>query len=179
MRRHLAELLHAYEPTAGEAHLLAEMLELLASPGDVLSRRHFEPGHFTASAFVVSADRTALALVHHERLGRWLQPGGHIEPEDADVVAAAVREVEEETGITVDGSVGIGVFDVDVHAIPAHGDEPAHRHYDVRFLSTASSDEMVAGDGVAAVRWVPIADVASLVRDRSIVRAARKLLPPG
>ncbi len=150
------------------------MLVLAEDPGDVLSRYHYSPGHFTASAFVTSADRDLVLLVFHERLGMWLQPGGHIEPEDLDLWVAVRREITEETGLRRLAAVGDGVFDVDIHDIPAARGEPGHEHHDVRFLFSAEGD-VVAGDGIGEVAWVPIEEIADFTTDRSVLRAVTKL----
>ena len=150
------------------------MLVLAQGAGDVLSRYHFVPGHFTASGFVTSSDRDLLLLVFHERFGTWLQPGGHIEPEDSDLRVAVRREITEETGLERLAAVGDGVFDIDVHHIPAARGEPGHEHHDVRLLFTADGDA-VAGDGIREVAWVPIDEVADLATDRSVLRAVEKL----
>ena len=72
--------------------------ELLGYPGDPFSRRRFDPGHFTASAFVLSPDGGSIVMIRHRRLDRWLQPGGHVEAHDRDVKEAARREAIEEAG---------------------------------------------------------------------------------
>src|SRR5207248_2563727 len=68
---------------------LARMLVLARAPGDPFARDHFAPGHFTASGFVLSPDARALLLIRHRKLGRWLQPGGHVDAEDRDIEDAA------------------------------------------------------------------------------------------
>ncbi len=150
------------------------MVVLARERGDVLSRYHFDPGHFTASGFVVSDRGEGLLLVLHQRLGIWLQPGGHIEPEDEDLWAAVRREIAEETGLTDLTPIGNGVFDVDVHRIPAARGEPGHEHHDVRFLFGADG-EATPGDGVSDVAWVQLGEVAGMTTDRSVLRAAAKL----
>jgi 8-oxo-dGTP pyrophosphatase MutT (NUDIX family) len=150
------------------------MSVLAQESGDVLSRYHFSPGHFTASGFVISEDRSGLLLILHERLGKWLQPGGHIEPEDVDIEGAVRREITEETGLTDLAPVGVGLFDIDVHEIPAARGEPHHEHHDLRFLYTARG-RAFAGDGAADVAWVPLDQLPSLTTDRSVLRAAVKL----
>jgi 8-oxo-dGTP pyrophosphatase MutT (NUDIX family) len=152
------------------------MLALLDSSGDALSRFRFDPGHFTASGFVVSPDRRSLLLVHHAKLGKWLQPGGHIETDDADVESAARREVVEETGLS--DLESLGLLDVDIHRFPKRGDEPAHDHLDVRFGYFAGSPEVSAGDGTTEVRWFPLQEVANWDGRPSLSRPARKLFAP-
>jgi 8-oxo-dGTP pyrophosphatase MutT (NUDIX family) len=150
------------------------MLELLRLEAP-FSRATFAPGHFTASAFVVSPRADELLLIFHRKLGIWVQPGGHIEPSDESLLAAARREVAEEVGLTLPASAEASVFDIDIHAIPARKDEPAHEHFDVRYYFRSPTREFVASDEVAGARWVPLADVAELTRDESVLRAARKL----
>jgi 8-oxo-dGTP pyrophosphatase MutT (NUDIX family) len=138
-----------------------------------MSADFYTPGHITASGFVVDPSHSRLLLIHHGKLKTWLQPGGHVDPGE-DVLTAAIREVEEETGV-----VGVplqgGIFDVDVHAIPAHGTRPAHTHFDVRFLLEAQGERLIDSDEVLGVRWVPFGEVPDLVTDQSVLRATSKV----
>jgi 8-oxo-dGTP pyrophosphatase MutT (NUDIX family) len=111
------------------------MVELLDSCPHCFSRDAF-PAHFTGSAFVVSADGARGLLHHHRKLDRWLQFGGHCDGEE-DVLSVAQREAYEESGI--DGLIVASArpFDLDIHEIPALGSEPAHFHYDVRYVLIA------------------------------------------
>ncbi len=159
-----------------EARHLDTMRKALdANGGAVCTRSWFDPGHFTASAFVVSPAQDSLLLVHHSRLRRWLQPGGHVESTDSDPLAAARREVLEETGLDRLLPLRPGLLDVDVHQIPALGDEPAHLHLDLRFAFVAGHCGVAAGDGVDAVRFVPLDHVERLGTDCSVLRAVDKL----
>jgi 8-oxo-dGTP pyrophosphatase MutT (NUDIX family) len=175
----LREQLGGYRPaTAAEAAFVERMLEL--SGGErAWERSHFEPGHFTASAFVLSPDRRDLVLIHHKKLGIWVQPGGHVEPSDGDLVGSARREVLEEVGLSelepILGADGKLVFDVDVHLIPARKAEPAHEHFDVRFAFVAKSRELVHSEEVADLRWVPLNEVERMGTDESVLRAVAKL----
>ncbi len=172
----LRSLLHEYDASADEAHAVVATLELIEAGPAAMSADHYAPGHVTASAFVVDPSHSRLLLIHHPRLERWMQPGGHVDPGE-DVLAAATREVEEETGV-----VGVplrqGIFDLDVHPIPAHGDRPAHQHFDVRFLLEATSEQLVPSDEVLGARWVPIAEVHEVSTDQSVLRATGKLRRP-
>lgn len=167
--------LEAFEPEneVERAHRDA-IFELLQMPGDVSSREHYEPGHLTASAFVVSPDDAALLLIHHAKLERWLQPGGHVEPGDSSLLHAARREVLEETGVS-ELRLLQGPFDVDVHEIPARGRAPAHRHFDVRYAFRASSWSVRGASDALEARWFPWEALDGARSDESVLRGARKL----
>ncbi len=175
-RDSIRELLATYTPSdRADSGYADAMQSLVEGPGDPLSRHFFDPGHFTASAFVLSPDRRRLLLIHHHKLGRWLQPGGHIEGHDPDARAAAEREVAEETGLVRSDLVPLEeparLLDVDIHTIPAHGKEPAHAHYDLRFGFVARNATTSIGDGVGEVRWVEFEEVDRLSPGASIRRA--------
>ncbi len=146
------------------------MLRLLESE-DALSRYHYEPGHITASGFVLNPEGTAVVLVDHPKIGRWLQPGGHVEPSDGSLEAAARREIDEETGL--DELASLGMFDLDIHTFPAHGDQPTHLHFDVRFAFRATSQDLDSGEHEAA--WVPLDRAADWNDEISVLRPVAKL----
>lgn len=174
----LRSLLTVHTPACDEeAAYLSRMMTLLDSPGDPMSRGHYGPGHFTASGFVLSPDGGSVLLVLHRKLNRWLQPGGHIDPADADLFAAARREVAEETGLDdlpAEGADGVA-FDVDIHPIPARKAEPAHEHFDVRFLLRAEVTEITRNDETHDAEWVPLDALATRMHDPAEARVIRKL----
>lgn len=173
---HLRTLLLAFQSDDPDVLLARErMLDLLASAIDPFSREHYAPGHFTASAFVCSRDGSGILLIHHAKLGRWLQPGGHVEPTDSDLLAAARREVAEETSLTELELRTPGIFDLDVHEIPARGASPRHEHFDVRFAFVSKTLEHQAASDALAARWVRWADVPALESDASVMRAVTQL----
>jgi 8-oxo-dGTP pyrophosphatase MutT (NUDIX family) len=160
--------------THESAHL-ARMKELCESVSKPCSRSSYAPGHFTASAFVLSPDRSELLLIHHKKLGLWLQPGGHVEPGDESVLDAARREVLEEVGIAELELEQDGPFDVDVHAIPARKEALGHEHFDVRFLFRARSRAFAVSTEVIAAKWVALGEIERSGTDDSVLRAVRKL----
>ena len=158
-----------------EADNLVRMYELCESIADPFSRTNYVPGHFTASAFIVSPSGDELLLILHQKLGRWLQPGGHVEVTDTDLLDAALREAREEVGITDLTVEPPGLLDVDIHEIPARKTEPGHAHFDVRFLFRAASLAHRAGSDAKAARWVPLNEISLELSDRSVMRAVEKL----
>lgn len=168
LRRRLADF-HPRDET--EARAVAAVRDLLAFPS-AFSSGWFDPGHVTASAFVLHPHRPAVALILHTKLQRWLQPGGHVEAGDGSIVAAALREVNEEIG------VGMGdepwLCDVDIHTFPARPNVPEHLHHDVRIAFTADSTQLAVGDGVDDARWWPLVEVSDW--EESLARPARKLV---
>jgi 8-oxo-dGTP pyrophosphatase MutT (NUDIX family) len=145
------------------------MLRLARELAQPLSRA--EPGaHFTASALVIDRTCERVCLVAHAKLGRLLQPGGHVEPHDATLEAAALREAREETELELDfHPAAPRPFDLDIHRIPDRPGELAHFHLDVRYLLVGRGEPC---DGAA---WYPIGEVG----DESVDRLAAKALRLG
>lgn len=170
----LARYLGRHPDAAALTALFQELHDGRSDP-DPYGRRG-DHGHFTASALVLSGDRRRVALMHHRKLGLWLQPGGHADG-DRDLRRVAIKEVEEETGLT-DLRVEPDIFDLDRHRIPARPGEPAHWHYDVRFVVHAGSDETLRGNGESrALAWCDAAEIASGgAYDDSLARMARRWL---
>ena len=175
-RSNLAELLRGFRPDDDlEASYAERMSVLLQVSGDPFSRDHYQPGHFTASSFVLNPARDAVLLIFHSKLLRWLQPGGHVDSQDADILASARREVAEEVDIHELTLVGTGLFDVDIHEIPARRTEPTHAHFDVRFLFIAPNLNFRAGSDAGDARWVPLHEVSAVESDASVMRAIGKI----
>ena len=176
LRAGLASLLEPYRALDPlEAAHRERMLALAEAAGDPFRRDHFAPGHFTASAFILAPSGDALLLLHHAKLDRWLQPGGHVEGDDIDLVAAARREALEEVGLAELACEVEGPFDLDVHPIPARGAEPAHEHFDVRFLFRAPHELHRRSEESHDARWVSLRELDADGFDASIRRAVRKL----
>lgn len=137
--------------------------------------RELAIGHVTASCWIIDQTMTKALLTHHRKLDRWLQLGGHIE-EDTDIISAALREAREESGLEHIQSVNDAIFDVDVHLIPARKMDPAHNHYDVRFLFQAHGDhQLTISDESHDLRWFSITELQDMTFDASINRMINKM----
>ena len=149
------------------------MLTLLDGTPDCFARSSF-PAHFTGSALVVNADGSQVLLHHHRKLDRWLQFGGHCDG-DEDILRVARREALEESGIQGLIVASERPFDLDIHEIPAHGGDPAHFHYDVRYMLIAPDHAApVASPESRELRWFTAAETAILPLDESLRRMIRK-----
>ncbi len=162
----LVDLVILHQPAssreaAAKTRFLAE-LERLPDP----TNEHADPTHATASAIVVGTRGTVLHL--HKRLGRWMQPGGHIDPGETPP-AAARREAEEELGLTVAHPAGgPRLLNLDVHEAAL-----GHTHLDLRYLLIGSDKDPAPPPGESPeARWYDW-DEAEGMADEALAPALR------
>lgn len=144
-------------------------------------------GHITASAWVIDASREHALLHHHRKLDRWLQLGGHVDGE-GKVEDAALREVEEESGLSTLRIISAALqphpdsdnkppvpLDLDIHPIPARDHEPGHDHLDIRYLIVAEGKEPLAiSEESLALEWIPIHRLEDYTDEESVLRLNRR-----
>ena len=171
-RSALRARLRAYRDRHPEESATVSRFDAFVAAHEDCFHRSCRPGHVTGSAWVVDAGGERVLLTHHRKLGRWLQLGGHSDG-DPDTLAVALREAREESGLAV-RVLDDAIFDLDVHRIPARFREPAHLHFDVRFLVTVEDDRFRVSVESNALRWVPAATLHELTGEESILRMARK-----
>ena len=175
--KHVKAALSLFEPASSVEQGFKGRMLALCDTESPFSRGQFNPGHFTASAFVLSPDRRSLLLIHHAKLHRWLQPGGHVEASDTDLLAAATREAMEECSLDM-GDLELlssEPFDLDIHRIPARKEEPEHDHFDVRYLFRCRSDAAQAGEEVLDLAYVAFDQINAVESDQSVMRAVQRL----
>ena len=162
-------LLEAYEARdSAQAAFRDEMLAFIGANPEDAHKRSCLTGHLTASCLLLDHSEERALLTHHAKLERWLQLGGHVDG-DANLPAAAWREGTEESGIN-DIELDPAPFDLDIHSIPAHGDEPEHLHLDVRFLGRAPMGAVdVVSEESIELGWFRPDDLADLNTDPSVV----------
>ncbi len=169
-------LITSYAAPSEEQRIIQSRFLTFISEVAYPTRRDTIPGHLTTSAFIINVELKSVLLTHHLKFDRWMQLGGHIEPEDRSLLDSAMREAREESGLKVLQAYGTSdkeaLIDLDIHEIPARGDMPAHLHYDVRFLLTTSEVVFrVEQTESHALAWCPLDNLNRYTGEVSIVRA--------
>ncbi len=167
---------HRPEDADETAHLAA--IVAFVNAHDRPFDRAIPHAHLTASAFILSSDGNRVLLLHHRKLDRWLQPGGHGEPGESDGETVALREAREETGIAELRlhPEAPRPMDVDVHQIPARGTEPAHLHLDLRYavMAESSVELLRSAKETNALRWFGWDEIHALGLDAGLRRGLAK-----
>jgi len=171
-RRKLLEALARYVRRYPDEQATANRFTALLNDHPTCFERNCWAGHITGSAWLVDTSKTQLLLTHHRKLNMWLQLGGHSDGE-TDTAAVAKREALEESGLTV-SLISDEIFDIDVHEIPARKDDPAHEHFDIRYMLQARHDDFVVSAESIDLAWVPIEQLESYTEEESILRMRRK-----
>lgn len=186
-RQPLLELLDRYIVRFPKESEVVDRIRLLVKTHPDCFERTCRPGHITGSAWVLSHDQKRCLLVHHAKLNRWLQPGGHADGE-IEIAEVALREAREETGLTrltlptIDGH--LVPLDLDVHLIPERRGpdgtliDDAHEHHDVRFLLIAEPDQAtILSEESHDLGWFTHDEVLTLTNEESVLRMLRKAGP--
>ncbi|MDA9163270.1 NUDIX hydrolase [Rickettsiaceae bacterium] len=155
-----------------EGALADEFISLINDYNDAFYRTNFY-GHITGSAWVVDSDARIL-MMHHKKLNKWLQPGGHCDGE-FDVINVAKREAQEETGLEDLSLLSSEILDIDKHYIPSKGEEPEHFHFDIRFIFKANHPEkIIKNDESNELKWFTPIELNQMNLPESIMRMHRK-----
>jgi len=173
-RSQLISELRSYQTSFVEEQKFVPLFLTLLESDDAFQRTHL-PGHITGSSWIINSDTTKVLLVHHAKLNRWLQPGGHADGDD-NVMRVALREAEEETGVKNFSVLNKEIFDLDIHIIPDRKDFPQHLHYDIRYLIQANdADEVIVSEESHDVKWISLDELEHYNNETSILRLKQKL----
>lgn len=136
--------------------------------------RSLEIGHITASCWLINKDSSKALMLHHAKLDRWFQLGGHCDG-NPDTLAVAIKEAQEESGINNIVAVTPEIFDIDIHLIPENKKEKAHYHYDVRYLLQVTGyEEIIQNRESKALAWIDKDRKALPTDTLSVVRMFNK-----
>lgn len=169
-------MLQNYSPThEEELEFKQRMIEFIEEHPNCFERS-LTIGHITASAWLLNKNHSKALLMHHSKLEKWFQLGGHCDG-NPDVLTVATKEAQEESGIINITPISKDIFDIDIHLIPENPKEKAHYHYDVRFLLQVTSDEQVIQNNESKeLRWIE-KDLSGLpTQNQSVVRMFKKWL---
>jgi 8-oxo-dGTP pyrophosphatase MutT (NUDIX family) len=160
-------------PYEEESAFIVDFSELTHDP--LGYKREQLDGHFTASAWIVNKSRTHTLLTLHRKLGRWLQLGGHADGNE-NLIEVAMKEAEEESGLTSLELVDSTIFDLDKHIIPERPHVKEHFHFDVRYLFEADINEpLVISDESVSLAWITFDSVVDMIGyNPSILRMLEK-----
>lgn len=177
IRRPFTEILALYTSKyREEMDFIPRFLELLQHE-DCFYRSHLR-GHITGSAWIVNQDKNHTLLIHHKKLNKWLQPGGHADGEE-NILKVAYKEAKEETGLFNLQPLHNEIFDIDIHTIPARGTVMAHEHFDIRYIFVSDDSDIVKinHESTNAV-WCPLETIIKSTKhfEFSIRRMAEKTM---
>ena len=174
-RSDLLRRLSRYEPDNGTESQFKKDLRAFVEKYVDCFERSLKVGHITGSAWIVDNSLSQALLTHHNKLDRWLQLGGHADGE-TDIIKAATKEAVEESGLQSLQLRSEEIFDIDIHLIPARGNDPEHLHYDIRFLFLADHKEKLhVSSESKTLSWVPFERLSELTQaNKSILRMSEK-----
>lgn len=168
-----------------ELQTLEKFSDLMSEKNSDCFDRSCLPGHITGSAVVVNKTFTKTVLTHHKKLNKWLQLGGHSDGDNFPQ-RVSLREAIEESGIQEVSLVSpvtmqiVSIeralpIDFDIHDIPARKDEPAHFHFDVRFIIVAENESLTISDESNDLKWFGLDEVKSVTSETSTLRQVEKI----
>jgi 8-oxo-dGTP pyrophosphatase MutT (NUDIX family) len=175
-RNELLEALRAYTPESDkEKSDVVELIEFIEANKNCFDRSNLS-GHVTGSCWLINPEGNKALLTHHKALNRWLQLGGHSDG-DSDTWNVSLREAQEESGIDDINFVSRDVFDVDVHSIPASSkrNEAEHKHYDVRFLLRAKTEDFAVRDESNTLQWFSSNELTEMSKVNEIDLSVQRL----
>jgi len=173
--QNLPDLLNRHHPAdPDEKSHIAQTLKFLSEKQNPLDRNDFNPGHAVGSALLTDPSHRHVLLVMHAKLKRWLQPGGHAEPGETDLLLVSCREVAEEVGLHLDPKTGI-FCDMDIHTVPARKGDPQHLHYDFRYRFEIPIAETNPASDALEAKWFTIEAAQNLELDSGLRRLIEKL----
>lgn len=174
-RIELIQELNNYKSTFAEENTFRDSFLTLLQHPNAYQREHL-PGHITCSAWICNRERNKILLLHHQKLNRWLQPGGHADG-DESLLAVALKEVQEETGLENLTLIIPGLFDIDIHPIPESKQMPGHFHYDLRLCFEANEhDPLHKNHESKNLAWVGLNEIPAIcAQEKSILRMLGKM----
>lgn len=156
------------------------MLQFVSDQKNVLTRKN-ELAHFTASAWVFNKEHTKVLMIYHNIYKSWSWTGGHADGE-ADLLAVAIREVQEETGLKTVTPVKDDIFSLEIITVDGHMKRgsyvSSHLHINLTYLLEADEIEIleVKADENSDVRWFLAEEVVAASNEPKMQEIYKKLM---
>lgn len=181
MNKKVYDIVSSYQPyDEKEANDKRVMLHFIETNEDVLTREN-ETAHFTVSCWVTNKEHNKILMIYHNIYDSWAWVGGHADGDD-DFLHVALKELEEETGVTnvkvlSDGLFGLNIVTVDNH-IKRGKQVASHLHFDVEYLLEADEEEAIRmkEDENSGVKWIPIDEVVDASSEEKMKPIYKRLI---
>jgi 8-oxo-dGTP pyrophosphatase MutT (NUDIX family) len=175
-KKSILDLLQSYQTSfSEEIEFQKQMIEFLEQNDDFALRSNLT-GQLTGSAWVVNKEHTKALLIHHKKLNKWLQIGGHIEATDQTIEETIFREVKEESGLKTLKLLSSSIYDLDIHAIPQKKEVAEHLHFDIRLIIEADENEPLIpqNEEVLDIKWYDLHQVQNLTESTTSIDQSMK-----
>ncbi|PIY11446.1 MAG: NUDIX hydrolase [Flexibacter sp. CG_4_10_14_3_um_filter_32_15] len=181
----ILDLLNNYQTSFDEEiEFQKRMIDFLTQHDDFALRSNLT-GQLTGSAWVINKEHTKALLIHHKKLNKWLQIGGHIEDSDQTIEETVFREVKEESGLKTLKLLSSNsnlIYDIDIHTIPQKKEVAEHLHFDIRLIIEADENETLIpqNEEILDIKWYDLHQVQNLAEstisiDQSMKRMVDKM----
>ena len=166
-RAQLLESLRSYRPwNEQEAADRDEILRQIEHSPDIFTRDN-RNAHMTASSWIVDPSRTKVLMVYHNIYDSWSWTGGHADGE-TDLLAVALREAREETGIAHVRPLRSDIYSLEILTVDGHEKRgkyvSSHLHLNLTYLLEADDSDLLVRkeDENSAVAWFSLDDAVKV-----------------
>jgi 8-oxo-dGTP pyrophosphatase MutT (NUDIX family) len=172
----ILDLLQNYQTLfAEEIEFQKQMIHFLEQNDDFALRSNLI-GQITGSAWIVNKEHTKALLIHHKKLNKWLQIGGHIDDTDKTIEETILREIKEESGLTNLKLLSSSIYDIDIHTIPQKKEIAEHLHFDIRLIIEADENEALIpqDEEILDIKWCSVNEVQNLAESTTSINQSMK-----
>ncbi|WP_375559166.1 NUDIX hydrolase [Bernardetia sp. OM2101] len=172
----ILDLLQDYKTSfSEEIEFRKQMIDFLEQNDDFALRSNLT-GQLTGSAWVVNKEHTKVLLIHHKKLNKWLQIGGHIENSDQTIEETILREIKEESGLKNLKLLSSSIYDIDIHTIPQKREIAEHLHFDIRLIIEVDENEKLTPQNkeILAIKWCSKNEVQDLAESTISINQSMK-----
>lgn len=177
----LYEQLQQYHPyNEQEANDCDVMLGLLEKEPNIFLREN-RTAHFTASSWLLNREHDKVLMIYHNIYHSWAWTGGHADGEE-DLLAVAIREAEEETGVTGIVPIKDGIYSLEILTVDGHEKRgayvPSHLHLNITYLLEADEEAVlrIKPDENSGVKWFPLEEALKASSEPWMVERVYKKL---